>query len=628
MPNISISRLLILLVLSCIVFLTQLGAARLWDRDEPRNSRASHEMLARGDWVVPTFNGELRDHKPILLYWGQMVCYQLLGESEFAARLPSALSALLTVLVVALLATRLSGGPATLNLFRINRTGFWAASALATSLLFVMAGRAATPDACLIVFSTLGITALALASTQPDKPFAVGRVGNARWLPALFGYTMFGLAALAKGPVGIILPLAVVHCWWMLCRASECSSLIEPEASRGKNWSTKLFAWANFYVLWAWQAFNPMQCLRAVWALRVLPGLAVALIAAAPWYIAVGVATDGAFLRGFFIDHNVGRAMGAMEGHNGSLLFYPLALLVGTFPWSLWALVVLIWCRRAYEQDSPSRQLILLAGSWVAVYVGAFSLASTKLPSYITPCYAGVALAIGGFLTQFELQWSMPSIRWRTAANSLAIFVGVGLTIAFVVLSRIEQMPNLVFAAAAGVVLAVCGVICLGLERFSSGLRWTPAIWLGAAVVVQVVLFGYGAATVDSYRQELDVVVDLQKKNPNDCWVSIGGMEPSWVHYLDQQMIEVKDSAFDSACWEQVNTILEQKPEAYFLVAGSDAIDFALDQLAETHEVTLITSGKRFLKSGDFAVFRCKVPSSINARTAGANPVGQAPISR
>ncbi|MEM8732847.1 MAG: hypothetical protein AAGG44_01400 [Planctomycetota bacterium] len=81
MPNISISRLFILAILSCTIFLTQLGAARLWDRDEPRNSRASHEMLARGDWIVPTFNGELRDHKPILLYWGQMAGYSLFGES-------------------------------------------------------------------------------------------------------------------------------------------------------------------------------------------------------------------------------------------------------------------------------------------------------------------------------------------------------------------------------------------------------------------------------------------------------------------------------------------------------------------------------------------------------------------
>ncbi|MEM8732846.1 MAG: phospholipid carrier-dependent glycosyltransferase, partial [Planctomycetota bacterium] len=216
-----------------------------------------------------------------------------------------------------LLATRLSGGPATINPFRINRTGFWSACALATSLLFVMAGRAATPDACLIVFSTLGIASLVVASTRPDKPYAVGKVGSARWIPAMFGYTMLGLAALAKGPVGIILPLAVVHCWWLLCRAAETEVFATPAdvaiaRERGVvSWMGRIGQILRAYVWGLWQAFNPLQCLRAIWALRVLPGVALALLAAAPWYVAVGLETNGAFLRGFFIEHNVGRAMGA-----------------------------------------------------------------------------------------------------------------------------------------------------------------------------------------------------------------------------------------------------------------------------------------------------------------------------
>ena len=43
-----------------IVLFTNLGGPRLWDRDEPRNAGCAVEMLARGDWVVPWFNDELR----------------------------------------------------------------------------------------------------------------------------------------------------------------------------------------------------------------------------------------------------------------------------------------------------------------------------------------------------------------------------------------------------------------------------------------------------------------------------------------------------------------------------------------------------------------------------------------
>ncbi len=93
-------RVAILMALSSLILFSFLGSARLWDRDEPRNARASQEMLARGDWIVPTFNNELRAHKPILLYWLQMSAYQLFGQSEFTARLPSAISGLIAVLAM------------------------------------------------------------------------------------------------------------------------------------------------------------------------------------------------------------------------------------------------------------------------------------------------------------------------------------------------------------------------------------------------------------------------------------------------------------------------------------------------------------------------------------------------
>ncbi len=73
-----------------VAFWFGLGATRLWDRDEPRNARCAVEMLERNDWIVPMFNGELRTHKPILLYWLQMPAIAILGPTDFAARMGSA----------------------------------------------------------------------------------------------------------------------------------------------------------------------------------------------------------------------------------------------------------------------------------------------------------------------------------------------------------------------------------------------------------------------------------------------------------------------------------------------------------------------------------------------------------
>ena len=140
-------HLILIAAVAAVVMFTNLGGPRLWDRDEPRNAGAAWEMLARHDWVVPWFNGELRAHKPVLLYWCIMAAYSCCGVNEFAARLPSALCAVGSVLCVYRIGRRLFG----LN------AGVWSGIALATSLMFVVAGRAATPDSLLIFCTTLSL---------------------------------------------------------------------------------------------------------------------------------------------------------------------------------------------------------------------------------------------------------------------------------------------------------------------------------------------------------------------------------------------------------------------------------------------------------------------------------------
>src|SRR5947209_10649369 len=89
----------LLLSAGAALFLLNLGGPSLWDVDEGRNATAAGEMLEADEWVIPTFNATLRSHKPVLLYWLQMTAYRAFGVNEFAARLPSALAALLTILV-------------------------------------------------------------------------------------------------------------------------------------------------------------------------------------------------------------------------------------------------------------------------------------------------------------------------------------------------------------------------------------------------------------------------------------------------------------------------------------------------------------------------------------------------
>src|SRR5688572_7883158 len=148
MPNSSPRHVILLLAICALTFFVNLGGPRLWDRDEPRNAGCAREMLQRSDLIVPTFNGELRGQKPVLLYWCLMAAYSAFGDNEFAARLPSALCAIGTVICTYLMGRRLFGPQA----------GVWAGIAIGTSLMFGMAGRAATPDSLLIFCTTLAMT--------------------------------------------------------------------------------------------------------------------------------------------------------------------------------------------------------------------------------------------------------------------------------------------------------------------------------------------------------------------------------------------------------------------------------------------------------------------------------------
>src|SRR5262245_21093607 len=79
--------------------------------DEPRYAWIARDMAATGDWVTPRLYGRPWFEKPPLLYWGGAIFFKLMpGEPEIAARLPSAICALVGTLALAWLAWRTYGG--------------------------------------------------------------------------------------------------------------------------------------------------------------------------------------------------------------------------------------------------------------------------------------------------------------------------------------------------------------------------------------------------------------------------------------------------------------------------------------------------------------------------------------
>ena len=292
------------------------------DRDEPRNAGCAAEMAARGDWVVPWFNDELREHKPVLLYWLMMSAYAVFGVNEFAARFWSAALAVGTVLMTYHIGRRLFNPAA----------ACWSAVVLATAFMFVVSARIATPDSVLIFCGTLSLLVFVYGTFRPrsadvpDAPPELRSPGeyypHRRWV-VVGMFAAMGLGVLAKGPIGVLLPTAIVGMFLLIMRLPVTDDASAMDGTRPQLW------WVRGGALL--RPFAPRHFLGTCASMRPLTAVLTVLIVALPWYAWVGLRTDGDWLRGFFGEHNLSRALAAKEGHDGSLLYYPVAILIGFF---------------------------------------------------------------------------------------------------------------------------------------------------------------------------------------------------------------------------------------------------------------------------------------------------------
>ncbi len=543
-----------LTLLGVAVLFTNLGGPRLWDRDEPRNAGCALEMRDRGEWIVPWFNGELRVHKPILLYWLILNAYSMFGVSEFSARFWSATLAIGTVLLTYALGRRLAG----------PRVGFWAGLILLTTLMFDVAARAATPDSVLIFCVTLALAAFVLgefpthaagsAVADSGVPGSVNRVSPVlaavlttsahpaneafprgdwrrplRTSTALGMYAAMGLAVLAKGPVGAVLPTAVVGMYLLIARLPE---IVESRAGWERSSRSVLMAFLRRVAA----TFAPGHFLRTCWALRPLTALAVILAVAAPWYVWVGVRTDGEFLAGFFWQHNLARAMSSFEGHRGGPWFYPVAVSVGFFPWSVFTIpfaIDLVRGRRAAGRLSSERVFLLC---WAGVWIGLFSLARTKLPSYVTPAYHALAVLVAGFVPRRAGGQVALGPRWRAVPLAILAVAGLAIAIALPLAAR-RYVPGAEWLGAIGF-LPLAGALVAAWAGRRNRSQWVLGSLAAASVAFVIATLGIVPSVSDRQQRSHEILAAIREFGAERVG-AVGGLEPSWVFYGRQTIEEV-----------------------------------------------------------------------------------------
>lgn len=181
----------LVLALAAVMFLWNLGAAHdLWAPDEPYFAEGAREMVVDGHWRVPHVNGEVTTDKPPLFFW--LIALVSLGIGQvtpWAARLPSAIASLGTLLLILRLGRRMGG----------ERVAWLAVLTLSTTVMFWEKARWSQIDAllCLLIWVALSAFEAWRAGDLDGR-----RAGVLFWLAA-------ALAVLAKGPVGFLLPLGI-----------------------------------------------------------------------------------------------------------------------------------------------------------------------------------------------------------------------------------------------------------------------------------------------------------------------------------------------------------------------------------------------------------------------------------
>ncbi len=367
-----VSPPLLLFMLALGLALTGAGALPLIDRDEPRFAEASREMLERGDFIVPYFNAAPRLQKPPLANWCQAASFKLFGQSERSARLPSALAAALTALVVYGFARRLYGGD----------TGFWAGLVFTLSLQTWVLAKAATADMLLALFVTLGMRA-GWELVQSQAPPACRQAG---WWCVFYGSIALGF--LAKGPLAL-LPAATVI---------------------------------------AYAAWTKQKDLNR--AMRFELGLPLAIFIVGLWAVPAIQMTHGDYFRVGIGQQVIGRSLGVMDSHGARgavgyvllLPFYFVSIFLSFFPWSVFLVPMALFWRKAGNRTAAENYLI----TGVLLLFLALTPIRTKLPHYTFPAFPALAVLFAGYWSR-AARPSDGLRRWAvsTAITALLVFAVV-----------------------------------------------------------------------------------------------------------------------------------------------------------------------------------------------------------
>ncbi len=313
------------------MFFVALGRLPLIDPDEGRYARIPQEMLQTGDFITPRLDGVLYFEKPPLYYWLNAAAMTVLGRSEAANRVWSALFGLAELLLVFALARSVAG----------ERAGLLAALVLGTSVLFVAASHFNSIDPTVTFFIVATLASFWFAHRSR------GRRALWYWLAT---FAAAAMAVMAKGLIGVVIPAGVVVLYLAVTR--QLGVLI-----------------------------------RVPW----LRGSALFAVITAPWFVLVSLRNPG-FLWYFFVHEHLLRYTTDVASRGEPAWFFVVIAVVGLLPWTGAVVASVALLRDDARTSRPdAAHLVQLLWIWALVVLIFFSFSHSKLAAYILPALAPMA---------------------------------------------------------------------------------------------------------------------------------------------------------------------------------------------------------------------------------------------
>lgn len=455
-------RLLSWAAIIWIVVFWRLGAPSLMDPDEAHYAELTREMLRAGRWLVPLLDGHPYIDKPILFHWLQGGAMWLLGETEFAVRLPSALAA------VALFWTTRRAGRVLFG----EAVGEWGAVMFATIPATFALASIGLFD---MIFTALLFSAVAA--------LLEASLVESRRREAL-GYGLLSLAVMIKGPVALVLV-------GLFCAAG-------------------------------WAVGGSLRA-RTGW-LRWKTGIVCAGLAASPWFLWMLAHYGDGFVQGYVLAGNLYyfTQPESWSGRAINHVFYLRSVAGGFFPWSAIAVGRLyeLWRRRVSAGDNE--RLLWL---WTAVVVGFFSLARFKLDHYVFPAAPAICLLAAKTWQDAAAGEKATGRAVRVIALALAGLLVVAGTFMSVYIFELDlELPT--SAILLPMALAAGGTGYLVRAAYAHWrLPRQPLVLVVAMLAIYAVVVDVGLPTIDHLRPTPVVARALRDHSPHEAPAGIYQLE-------------------------------------------------------------------------------------------------------